>query len=156
MKTDFQNKESDKSSKESREVFDTLKKEWQDFLINLVYEGMNQVNSYMSAYPDSSYDSARESASKLLTNPNIDEAFKELKLELKEKAQVNADWVLNGLVELIKGAKGEDKVDVNAVRGCYNEINKMIGGHVPEKLDHTTKGDKLETTFNFLPVNSKT
>ena len=144
------------ANKESRKVFDTLKKEWQDFLINLVYEGMNQVNSYMAAYPDSSYESAKESASKLLTNPNIDEAFKELKLELKERAQVDADWVLNGLVELINNANEEDKVDVNAVRGCYNEINKMIGGHVPEKLDHTTKGDKLETTFNFLPVNSKT
>ena len=144
------------ANKESRKVFDTLKKEWQDFLINLVYEGMNQVNSYMAAYPDSSYESAKESASKLLTNPNIDEAYKELRLELKEKAQVSADWVLNGLVELIRDAKSEDKLDIGAVRGCYNEINKMIGGHVPEKLDHTTKGDKLETTFNFLPVNSKT
>ena len=141
---------------ETREVFDTLKKEWQKLLLNLVYEGMNRVNAYMAVYPDSSYDSARASVGDLLANPTIDEAYKELKAELKERAQVDADWVLNNIVELVKEARTEDKIDYNAIKGLLNEANKMIGGHTAEKIDHTSKGDKLETTFNFLPVNSKT
>lgn len=133
--------------RETRAVFDTLKKEWQKFLLNLVYEGMNQVNAYMDVYPDSSYDAARRSASELLTNPDIDEAYKELKAELKERAQIDVDWVLNNIVELVNEARTEEKKDYNAIKGLLNEANKMIGGHAPEKIDHTSKGGKLDMAF---------
>jgi len=140
---------------ETRTVFDTLKKEWQQFLLNLVYEGMNQTNAYIDAYPDSSPEAAKSSASELLTNPNLDEAYKELKAELKERAQVDADWVLNGLVDLINGGKLEKKIDTNALKGVYNEINKMIGGHVPERKDITSGGEKLDTKFVIETVEAK-
>lgn len=140
--------------RETREVFDTLKKEWQKFLLNLVYEGMNQVNAYMDAYPDSSYNAARDSATKLLANPDIGEAYKELQSELKEKAQVSAEWVLNNIVELVKEARLEDKTDYNAIKGLLNEANKMIGGHAPEKLDHTTGGKAIQNTWIIHPVSN--
>lgn len=139
---------------ETRAIFDTLKKEWQQFLLNLVYEGMNQVNAYMGAYPDSAYDSAKVNASVLLTNHNVDEGYKELKAELKERAQVDADWVLNGLVELVNGGKLEEKIDTNALKGVYNEINKMIGGHVPERKDITSKGEKIDNNWTVEFVNA--
>ncbi len=139
---------------ENREVFNTLKIEWQKFLLNLVYQGMNQVNSYMDAYPDSSYTAARDSATKLLANPDIGEAYKELQSELKEKAQISAEWVMNGLVELINDAKNEEKVDVNALKGCYNELNKMIGGHAPEKIDHMSGGKAIKNEWHIHPVTT--
>lgn len=134
-------------SDNTRKVFDTLKKEWQKFLLNLVYEGMNQVNAYMDAYPDSSYDSAKVNASTLLTNHNLEEAYKELKAELKQRAQIDADWVLNNIIELVREARTEEKTDYNAIKGLLNEANKMIGGHVPEKTDITSNGEKLDTAF---------
>ena len=77
---------------ENREVFNTLKIEHQKFLLNLVCQGMNQTNAYIDCYPDSSPEAAKSSASELLTNPNVREAYKELQSELKEKAQISADW----------------------------------------------------------------
>lgn len=124
-------------------VFSSLKKEHQRFLINLVNKGMNQTNAYMAVYPDSSSDAAKSSACDLLTNPNVSIAYKELQADMKEKAQISAEWVMNGLVELINDAKGEDKIDINAIKGCYNELNKMIGGHAPEKKDITTNGESI-------------
>ena len=139
---------------ENREVFNTLKSEWQKFLLNLVCQGMNQTNAYIDCYPDSSPEAAKSSASELLTNPNVSEAYKELQSELKEKAQISAEWVMNGLVELINDAKNEDKVDVNALKGCYNELNKMIGGHAPEKIDHTSGGKTIKNDWHIHPVTT--
>ena len=139
---------------ENREVFNTLKIEWQKFLLNLVCQGMNQTNAYIDCYPDSSPEAAKSSASELLTNPNVSEAYKELQSELKEKAQISAEWVMNGLVELINGAKNEEKVDVNALKGCYNELNKMIGGHAPEKIDHMSGGKAIKNEWHIHPVTT--
>jgi len=124
-------------------VFSSLKKEHQRFLINLVNKGMNQTNAYMAVYPDSSFEAAKSDGSRLLTNANVSIAYKELQAELKEKAQIGAEWIMNGLVELINDAKDEDKIDINAIKGCYNELNKMIGGHAPEKKDITTNGESI-------------
>ncbi len=139
---------------ENREVFNTLKSEWQKLLLNLVYQGMNQTNAYLDVYPNSSSDAARSSVCDILANPSVSEAYKELQSELKEKAQISAEWVMNGLVELINDAKNEDKVDVNALKGCYNELNKMIGGHAPEKIDHTSGGKTIKNDWHIHPVTT--
>jgi len=130
-------------------TFKGLKKEHQAFLLNLVNRGMNQTNAYKAVYPDSSTVSAKVDASRLLTNADIDEAFKELKADLKERAQVDTDWTTNVLIELVNEARGEEKVDYNAIKGLVNEIHKVIGGHEPEKIDHTTGGEKINNQFNI-------
>ena len=58
-----------------REVFDSLKKQHQEFVVNLRVLGMNQVQAYMKAYPDAKYDTARANSSKLLANANIQAAM---------------------------------------------------------------------------------
>ena len=129
----------------NRAVFDTLKKEWQKFLLNLVYEGMNQTNAYFNAYPDSSIDAAKSSSSELLNNPNVSEAYKELKAELKQRAQVDHDWCLEKLVMLVSEGTtnpgtdnqgAEKSIDINAVKGVINEINKMQGHHAAIQTDN--------------------
>jgi phage terminase small subunit len=130
-------------SDNNRAVFDTLKTEHQKVLFNIVFEAMNQTDAYLDAYQTSSPDSARGDASRLLSNSNMQEAKQELMDELKEQSTVSFEWCAKQLVEAIQGAKDEDKIDYNSVKGCVNELNKMMGHHAAEKKDITTKGESL-------------
>lgn len=58
-----------------------LKQEWVMFADNYVKTG-KKAKSYMVAYPDSSYDSARASASDLLAKPSILEYIKDIQKDL--------------------------------------------------------------------------
>jgi len=128
---------------DTRAVFDTLKSEHQKVLFNIVFEAMNQTDAYMDAYPKSNIDSARGDASRLLSDANMREAKAELMSELQEQSAVSFEWCAKQLVEAIRGAKDEDKIDYNSVKGCVNELNKMMGHHAAEKKDITTKGESL-------------
>lgn len=132
-------------SRETRKVFNTLKTEHQKILISMVFDAHNQTKAYMAEYPDCSYESARRAVSVLMTNDDMKDAKQELLDELKEKSQVSFEWCAAQLVEAIKGAKDEDKVDYNAIKGSVNELNKMLGHHAAEKKDITTKGESLNT-----------
>ncbi len=135
-------------------LFDSLKIEHQKFLTNLVHKGMNQTNAYLDVYKDSSPEAAKADASRLLTNANVSEAYKELKAELKERAQVDTDWTTNVLIELINEARGEDKVDYNAIKGLVNEVHRVIGGHAPEKKDLTSGGKPIKNDWHIHPVTT--
>jgi len=132
----------------NRKVFNTLKKEHQQVLLSIVFEAMNQTKAYQSAYPDSTEISARKASSLLLTKIDLQEAKQELLDELKEQSSVTFEWCANQLVEAVSSAKSEDKVDVSGIRGCINELNKMHGNHAADKIDHTTKGESLNSLSN--------
>lgn len=68
---------------------DDLKPEHRVFAENYVIE-WNATQSYLIAYPNSSYDSARSSASDLLTNPNIAEYIEEIQKDLGRLCGVSA------------------------------------------------------------------
>lgn len=157
---------------ETRKVFDTLSKEHQKVLLNMVVKGLNQTKAYMDVYPDSSQKSAEADASRLLSNAKMKEAYAELKLELKERASVDFDWTLDKLVQLVdiglykptEEELGEAPdhlaaklgTDINAVKGVINEINKMLGNHAAEKRDITSGGEKIDTKFIIETVEAKT
>ena len=161
------------SEEEKTPVFDTLSKEYQKLLTNMVFGGMNQTKAYMDVYPGSSHDSARSSVCDVLANPSVKEALEDLKQELKERAAVDADWTLSKLTELVAigmykpsendlGRLTEDEkmavakvgTDINAVKGVLNEINKMIGGHAPEKKDLTSGGKPIKNDWHIHPVTT--
>lgn len=154
-------------------IFDTLSKEYQSILTSMVFTGLNQTKAYMRAYPDSSKDSARSSVCDILAIPSVKDALEELKQEVKEKASVDAQWALSKLVDLVDigmykpspdqlAAMTEDEqlalakvgTDINAVKGVINEINKMIGGHVAEKIDHTSGGKAIKNDWHIHPVTT--
>jgi hypothetical protein len=141
-------------SEPSREVFNTLKHEHQQFLLSMVETGLNQTKAYLNIYKDSSEESARRSASDLMTNPDLQLAYEELKAEIRHRAAVGHDWCLEKLVMLVNEGTtnpgtdnqgGEKGIDINAVKGVINEINKMQGHHAAEKKDITTKGESLNS-----------
>ena len=142
-------------TEETREVFKTLKKEHQQVLMGMVFEALNQTKAYMAVYPKITEESARRAASDLMTKVDMQEAKQELLDELKEKSNVTFEWLMGELVEVVKSAKLEEKVDYNAIKGSINEINKMLGNHAPEKRDLTSGGKPLSQQITFVPVGNE-
>jgi phage terminase small subunit len=64
----------------------------EEYLVDL-----NATQAYLRAYPDSSPDAARASASALLTNPNIQDAMAEAMRERSERTKVTQDMVVREL-----------------------------------------------------------
>lgn len=64
--------------------------------------------------------SARITASKLLTNPNIQERTQELSLERAKRVEIDADYVLNRLVEIDQ----MDFADILGEDGGFLHINQ--------------------------------
>ena len=88
----------------------------------------NGVKSYMQAYPDSTYDAAKSSASAFLTNPNILARIN----EILEDGVLNDAFVDKQLSFLIQ-QNVEWPVKLNAIKE-YNALKKRI----TQKVEVTT------------------
>jgi phage terminase small subunit len=75
------------------EKHEELKPEWKKFAWEYVETG-KKAKSYMKIYPDSSYDSARGSASDLLANPNIRDYINEIQKDLAIESGISRFRVL--------------------------------------------------------------
>ena len=96
----------------------------------------NATKAYQFAYPDSSYDSARVNASKLLTNTNILAYIEEIQKDLSKLAGVSA---LGNILELKKILEVDDNKEAKERAGdsikALEVINKMLGFNAPEKSE---------------------
>lgn len=96
----------------------------------------NATKAYQFAYPDSSYDSARSSASELLTNPNILAYIEEIQKDLSKLAGVSA---LGNILELKKILEVDNNKEAKERAGdrikALEVINKMLGFNAPEKSE---------------------
>jgi phage terminase small subunit len=86
------------------EVMETLEKELspqhERFCREYIIDE-NGTRAYMRAYPKSSYDSARNSASELLAKPCIKARIEELRDERNRRLEISSDKVLRKLAALI-------------------------------------------------------
>lgn len=74
--------------------------------------------------------SARITASKLLTNPNIQAALAELRTETQAAFQISRQTVVNGLLDAIGHARVADQPAAE-IRG-WSELAKICGHYAPE------------------------
>lgn len=116
---------------------DKLKPEWIIFSEEYVID-WNGTRAYMVAYPSSSYESSRGSASELLTNPNIKAYIEEIQKDLSKLAGVSA---LRNVLELKKIAyanmsdlkdgwltvKDFDELDID-IKAALSEVQYTIRG----------------------------
>lgn len=113
----------------------SLKPEYIVFSENYVIH-WNATKAYQFAYPDSSYDSARVNASKLLTNTNILAYIEEIQKDLSKLAGVSA---LGNILELKKILEVDDNKEAKERAGdrikALEVINKMLGFNAPEKSE---------------------
>ena len=101
----------------------------------------NGVQAYIEAYDihtsnPGAYNSARSSAYDLLTNPHILKRIDEL-LELGPLNDQTVDRELAFVIE--------QKADLSSKVAAIREYNKLKT-RIIDKIDHTTKGQKLEVT----------
>jgi phage terminase small subunit len=80
------------------EALTEKQKAFADFL--LTDPEQNQTKAYQHAYPScKSEAAARASASKLLTNPNIQNYLNAARAERSKRTQIDADWLLKRLAD---------------------------------------------------------
>ena len=93
--------------------------------------------------------SARVTAARLLTKADVRNRVNQLKSERSERLQIDSDWVLLELLDVVKEARSDGRL-AQALRGL-----ELIGKHTSvgafqDKVDITTKQDSVKVTF-FLP-----
>lgn len=115
--------------------------------------------------------SARQIASDLLSKHDIQEQIQKHQDERSERVQVDADYVLKGLLDLHKICSGEKEVTITDKEGGLsttkvfepagaNKALENLGKHLKLFTDKQEVSGpdgsaiKTESTFNFLPVNN--
>ena len=89
---------------------------------------------------------AREQASRLLTNVNVGKYIEDCKSKVAELAGISALQNAMWLKEIAETDNGDDRIRIKAIE----VINKMQGYDAPIKTDHTTQGEKVFQGFDFL------
>ncbi|MBR0471714.1 MAG: terminase small subunit [Methanosphaera sp.] len=94
------------------------------FCQEYVKNGMNGTKAYMAAYPDSSEESARRQASRLLTNVDIQKYIEKLQSKNEDKAIMSVQDRMRWLTELVNSKK--EKSVSNKLK-ALEILNKMDG-----------------------------
>lgn len=94
------------------------------FCREYVKNGQNGTKAYMIAYPDSSEESARRQASRLLTNVDIQKYIQQLQSKTEDKAIMSIQDRMKWLTDLVNSKK--EKSISNKLK-ALEILNKMDG-----------------------------
>ena len=129
-----------------------MNKQQRAFCIEYVKNGLNGFQAYKKTYKTKNDDSARISASQLLTNPNIKAYIAELQGEVEEKAIMGIKERQEFLTRIVNGEEAETYITMaGAVEGKPNLktrlnaldiLNKMSGSYT-EKREITINKPKI-------------
>lgn len=90
----------------------------------------------------------------LLTNPNVEAAIKAGLDTAAQEAQVSAQWVLERLKGEATHSGGDSSHSARVA--ALKLLGQHLGMSFTDKIDHTTKGEKLEPTVSvYLPSNGR-
>jgi hypothetical protein len=107
--------------------------------------------AYLKAYPTATPYAARNASSILLADPLIQEEVEKRRLELRERANIKKEDIVNKLLELIERCESDD--DRHHIIKAYDMINKMTGTY-QDKIDITSKGEAI-TGFSIEIIKPK-
>jgi phage terminase small subunit len=114
-------------------------------------KGGGAYKAYLKAYPTSKTSTARSSAAILMSRPIIQQEIAKRKEELRERANIKKEDIVNKLLELIERCESDD--DRHHIIKAYDMINKMTGTY-QEKIDITSGGEKI-TGFSIEIIKPK-
>ena len=101
-----------------------MKREWQifadEYIINL-----NATQSYLKAYPEATYNTARTEGSKLLANPNIKAYIDEQMAKKQDDRIMKQDEILRLLTAIARGEQTEQTLQLCG-DGCQELVDKDI------------------------------
>ena len=134
-----------------------MKKEWQifadEYIINL-----NATQSYLKAYPEATYNTARTEGSKLLAEPNIKNYIDEQMAKKQDERIMKQDEILMLLTSIARGEQTEQTlkgvgmgeqvlVDKDAQLKDRIKALELLGkryGTFAEKVDVNVNSEKQE------------
>ena len=133
------------------------------FCRKLIECAYNQTEAYCQAYPDSTRDAARASASELLTNPSTIERIHELQDEHAKKDFHNAQWVKHQFVELVRSCLIEnDNTGANSaldklakITGAYEADNEQQRNKTPDNVTVTLESTDKSPSEVSEPIPDK-
>lgn len=112
-------------------------------------------------------NSARVTASRMLSKANILNEIEKLSSIVTEKVLITAEDVARDLIEVkercmehveVKDKKGRRLgifvFDSKGANQALNRLGDYTGGFT-KKLDHTSQGDKIEPTQLYIPTNGR-
>lgn len=83
-----------------------MKKEWEIFADEYIIT-LNATQSYLKAYPEASYDTAKTEGSRLLTKPNIKAYINEQMAKKQDERIMKQDEILRLLTSIARGEQTE-------------------------------------------------
>lgn len=110
----------------------------QEAFAQAIADGMTQADAYRSAFnvrPGSKPESTWDSASKLMSHPQVSLRVAELKEKLEKKALWSREMSVKALVKAYQIA--EQGQNPQGMTGAIKEINAMHGFNAPQKIDVT-------------------
>ena len=88
-----------------------MKREWQIFADEYII-GLNATQSYLKAYPEAAYNTARTEGSKLLANPNIKNYIDEQMAKKQDDRIMKQDEILRILTSIARGEETEQTLQL--------------------------------------------
>ena len=101
-----------------------MKREWQIFADEYII-GLNATQSYLRAYPEAAYNTARTEGSKLLANPNIKNYIDEQMAKKQDDRIMKQDEILRILTSIARGEETEQTLQLCG-DGCQELVDKDI------------------------------
>lgn len=93
----------------------------------------NGTRAYQVAYPESSYNTAKVNASKLLTNTNILQYIGVLQADLSKATGITKARILKELEKMAFDEQTDQKLRATDKQRAIEILNKMLGFNEPEK-----------------------
>lgn len=99
--------------------------------------------SYRKAYPNCKKDStAYSNAERLLRNAEINAYIDIIRNDIEEECGISKIKLIKDHMEIVN----DEKVSIRTRQTSMREIKDMLGYNKPIRIDHTTKGEKIQNT----------
>ena len=101
--------------------------EKQEIFIREYLKDFNGTRAYKAAYPDCSDESARRTASRLLTNVDIQKAIREQADKRLEEAEIDVAYIVNNIKEVTERCMQKEPVEYfDKVDKCWKPVTEYI------------------------------
>ena len=101
-----------------------MKREWQIFADEYIIS-LNATQSYLKAYPEATYGTARVEGCKLLAKPNVKAYIDEQMAKKQDERIMKQDEILRILTSIARGEETEQTLQLCG-DGCQELVNKDI------------------------------
>jgi hypothetical protein len=116
------------------------------FCVEYAFSG-NATRSYLLAYPNSKYETAKTEGTKFLAKPHIIAEVQRQKEILANKNDISKEAMIKEIKRKLAAIDGDDFNNPTWAK-LIDMLNKM-GGHYTQKVDVTSGGNPISINLNL-------